>query len=109
MRASPRGLAASRGFHAAAPALELFDVIALAEAEAHLEYANVVHTDNAQETTELGRNTAGRVVARVVHPAATIRGPARAGRFEENLGATTVTHPSAVPRSGGHAPRGARR
>ena len=84
-------------------------MIALAEAEAHLEYPQIVHTENAQQAPERCRDTAGRIVARVVHPAATAHGPTRADRFQKNLGATTVTHAFAMPRSGDVARRDARR
>jgi len=93
-------LASPRRDLAATPALDLLDTIALTEAEAHFQDAIIVESHKTQEPADGRRQAPGRIVALVVHLAASARTLRVESGAQEHLDPFTVSQSSPAPQTG---------
>jgi hypothetical protein len=71
--------------HTATPALDLLDVISLAESEAHFENAEIVPAERAKKPANRRRQPFAEVIPVVFHPAASARPQPHCDRTQEQI------------------------
>lgn len=90
---------AAGGVQTATPALDLLDVVSLAEPETHFENAKIVNTEHAKKPADGARQPLSEVTPVVFHPAASPRGHGFRDRAQGRIGRITVSHPAPGPQS----------